>query len=745
MADMLNNDESILNFQGELTDNQEIIEAIDVEDEKSYLKELKQKHKGFLIDGLTMLEKERIAQFIIDRYHEDLPKHNELCDKLDEYDKVYRMQRKELQGSDGNMPNYRSAISTVTVDVVHANIMNVLFSPKDLLRVLPTEEGDVDKVKKLAVFGNWSIVNELNIFENCDRLFHSSNKNGEAPYMVHWVKEFGTEIEHEVVRDPMDPSKPLYDPDTKEIVYREKKKPKLLYSGPKLEVFSRKDYIQPKSATMNKTPPHEMRRLRITYDEYLRDMLQGKMYPDTLSEITGWSQAGGQDTKMLDTDGDSIPVGKWEQEFIEFYGRMRIKVIKEGADDEEAVELEELEDEFIALLHLESQTLCQLRENKFPLKMRPIGLDYMLPDDEGRRSASGVIEFMDGIQKAYDVFFNQYIYGITQANNPIFFFTPFGNQRDEPIKLQHGFGYPTQDPNSVKLFTFPSPDNHITLILQLINQWAQLLFGISDFTSGIESRIDPTGPAKKAEIVVAQGNVRLNAIIKRKNKTLKDIFKRWFLLYKMNMPPNKFMRIAGEAPENPWKFEAINLTDFQLNSLPDFELTGNILNSNKSLEANKAISIYQLFVQNPFFSPQSATGLQALNQLTKWLADKLDETGLSRFVPGVPGQMVHTPEEENARFMQGDTGEPVQNEDHVDHILKHRGLLVDQNIPDGVKQVVVQHIQEHVKMLQQLTTQQMVLGNQGGINGGQAGGGVAPGAPGGVVEPEPAGMAGFQG
>ena len=72
---------------------------------------------------------------------------------------------------------------------------------------------------------------------------------------------------------------------------------------------------------------------------------------------------------------------------------------------------------------------------------------------------------------------------------------------------------------------------------------------------------------------------------------------------KENMPPNKYMRIVGESEDNPWKFEGVTLEDFALKNLPDFELVGNILNANKTLEANKAFLIYDKLVQENKIQP----------------------------------------------------------------------------------------------------------------------------------------------
>jgi len=726
-----------LGFDGSIKDEKEY----KAESEKDFLRRIKKKNKDYLVK-LDMLERERIAGHITDRINETKTKHDELCDRIDEYDETYRMVRKTLPGADADTPNYRTPLSTVTLEVVHANIMNVFFTPKDIMRVIPTEQGDVPKVKKLSVFGNWSAKNEMNIQDQVDRLFHSSEKNGECPYIVHWKKEYGVDIKREPIPDPRNPNIPWIDPDTQQPIYREIEEPKLLYNGPVLEVFSRKDYIQPNNALMGKTPSWEARKLRYTYDEYLREELKGNMYKDSIKDIQDWGGTSGSDKD--DYEGDNIPIGKWEKEFVEFYGRMRIFTIKED-DEDDTEDLQEMEDEFIAIVHVSSGVLCSLRKNRFPLKERPIGVDYFIPDDDGRRVGSGIIEFMGSQQKAYDALFNQYLLGTIQSNNPVGFFQPMGNMRDEPLKMRSGYMYPSADPKTVNFMEFPKPNESLQNMLEMVRYWAQMLFGISDYSAGIESKIDPDAPAKKAEIVVAQGNVRLNMIIKRKNATLKKIFRKWFLLYKENMPQNKFMRIVGDDTNNPWKFDAITLEDFALKSIPDFELTGNILNVNKSFEANKAIAIYRLLIGNPFFNPQTREGMMALHELTKWLIDKLDETGLSRFLPKVQGEQVHTPQEENARFMQGDYGEPANGEDHVYHLKVHRELLANPTVPEEIKEkIIIPHINATVEKMQEDITKQQIMSdiksNMGGMNDERPG---TQGEANPMVPEQPAGMAGL--
>jgi hypothetical protein len=699
---------------------------------------------------LDYLEKERVARHIKDLYNDVKGKHAEKCADLDKYDKTFRMEPiATLDDSDDDTPDYCTPLSTVTLEVVHANIMNVFFTPSTIMRVLPTEEGDIKKIKKIDTFGNWSVKNELEIFENCDRLFHSSEKNGEAPYLVYWEKKYGEEIIVEMIPNPANPSEALLDDDG-EPMTQEREKVKLIYNGPKLEVFSRKDYLRPLNATADRIPDWEGRIVRKSSDTVKRCEEEGKYYDKTHEEIGGWGTSGSEtdSNTRTDKDGASTPLGKTEKLFVEFYGTLRIKQITKDENDEES--FEELEDEFIGLVELESETLCYLKKNRFPMKERPIGLDVFIPDDEGRAEGIGVIEFMQGIQKCYDALYNQYVFGVVQANNPAGFFTPTGNMRDEKIKIKSGYLYPTSDPTSVNMMKIAPPDASIPNLMEEVRNQAQLLFGISDYAAGVESKIDPSAPAKKAEIVVAQGNTRLNLIIRRKNKTLKDIFRRWFLLYQANMPKNKFMRIAGDTSDAPWKFESIRLSDFALNALPDFELTGNILTSNKSLEAQKAIGIYQMLIGNPFFMPQTQPGMKALHSLTKWFIDKMDDIGLSNFLPSMGPEIVATPEEENARFLQGDEIEPQMGQNHVQHIKVHHNLLIDPTLPPEILAYVKLHITETLKMLKEQVTMQIAstmasqvpLNQAGPIPGGQNAGPNGPIPPGGNVQPP--GMGGIQ-
>lgn len=678
--------------------------------EKADLEGMKKRNK-YLLMGVTDSEREIIANHIISLYNDAKGEHEELCEKLSSWDECSRLIRKEVIGSQGNLPNYRLPVSLLTHEVIHANVMNVFFSPQDIMRVLPTSVDDVPKVNNICVFGNWSMKNEMDIFAAFDMLDHSSIKNGEAVGMIYWKREFGVDIERIPMRDGE--GQIQYDPETKELIYQEKEVTKILYDAPIFELIDRKDYIQPPYSLMNQKPEWEGRIVRISYDTFLRDELQGKYYPGSIDRIKDWPNTSKTEVEKQNLEGEDMLVPKWNKEFLEFYGRLRVNVIEEELTGEEAVKAHELEDEFIAVVHIETRTLCQLRKNRFPMKMRPFINDYFIPDDTGRRCGIGVYELMDPLQKCYDNLYNQFIYGVELSNNPIVFFSPTGNMRDERFKIEKGYAYPTSDPNSVKLFAFPPPNNAMMDAMQLVQQWAQFLFGISDYAAGMTSDIDPNAPAKKVQIIVEQGNVRLNMIIKRKNDTLKEIFKRWFLLYQANMPPNKFMRVAGEQ-NDPWKFNAITYEDFALQSLPDFELTGNILNANKQLEANKAIAIYQLLVPNFLFNVQTSSGLALYTSLTKWLIDKIGDAELSRFISGTDtAGVTYTPEEEDALMLQGDKVEPQPNEDVAHHLKVHMEYMNNPQTPDVIKPIIAEHIAATIEMAKKQMAQKLALQQTG--------------------------------
>lgn len=679
-------------------------------EEKVELEGMKKRNK-YLLMGLNDEEKKSIANHIISLYDDAKNEHEELCEKLSGWDECSRLIRKEVIGSQGDLPNYRLPISLLSAEVIHANIMNVFFSPQDIMRVVPTAVEDVPKVNNISVFGNWSMKNEMDIFSSFDILSHASVKNGESVAMIYWKREFGVDIERIPMRDSE--GQVQYDEETKELIYQEKEVTKILYDAPVFELIDRKDYIQPPYSLMNQTPEWEGRIVRISYDTFLRDQLQGRYYDNSIDLIQDWPSTSQPENEKQDLEGNDVLVPKWNKEFLEFYGRLRINVIEEDLTGDAAVEAHELEDEFIAVVHIESRTLVQLRKNRFPMKMRPFIVDYFIPDDTGRRCGIGVYEFMDSLQKCYDNLYNQFVYGVELSNNPIVFFSPTGNMRDERFKIEKGFAYPTSDPNSVKIFSFPAPNQSIRNLLDLVEQWAQFLFGISDYAAGMTSGSDPEASGKKVQLIVEQGNVRLNMIIKRKNDTLKEIFKRWFLLYKANMPPNKFMRVAGEQ-NDPWKFNAITYEDFALQSLPDFELTGNILNANKQLEANKAIAIYQLLAPNFLFSVQTTTGLALYTSLTKWLIDKIGDAELSRFIPSSDtAGVTYTPQEENGLMLQGEEVEPQPNEDFAHHIQVHMARMNDSQCPDMIKPIIGNHISKTIQMAKQAMAQKLAMQHAG--------------------------------
>ncbi len=675
-------------------------------EKKDYLGRIKKRNKYLLIET-TEEERERIGNEIDRLYRAALPEHEELCEKIDTWDEVSRLLRKEVIGSQGELPNYRMPLTFLTHEVIHSNVMNVFFSPQEPMRCIPTAVDDVSKVNNIMVFGNWSMKNELDLFGNFDTLDHASTKNGESVAMVYWKKEYGVEIQRIPMKD--EEGNVMYDDDTKEPIYQEKEVSKILYNAPYMEILNRKDYLQPPNCMMNEIPEWEGCYRRFTYDSFLRDELQGKFYDGSIDLIKNWPSAEAPAIEQETYEGEDMKVPAWSKEFLLWFGRMRVNVIEEALQPNEAVKAYELEDELEIVWHIRTKTVCAMKKNRRPMKMRPFIVDYFQPDDTGRRAGIGVYEMMDSLQKCYDATFNNYVYGEELSNAPIVFFSPTGNMRDERFKIQKGYAYPTSDPNSVKLFQFPQPNESSRGLMELIQQWAQFMFGISDYAAGMQSNIDPEASGKKVQLIVEQGNVRLNMIIKRKNDTLKKIFKMWYLLYRDNMPPNKFMRIAGEQ-KDPWKFQAISYEDFALQSIPDFELTGNILNANKQLEANKAIAVYQLLTTNTLFNPATQDGQRAYSQLTKWLIDKIGDAQLSNFVGGTDDNVVLTPEEENALMLQGEEDlQPHQGEDIAHHLAVHASYLQAGHIPDQIKVQIAKHIQATLLMAKQMMAQKLAM------------------------------------
>jgi hypothetical protein len=717
------------NIQKKIAKSEEKLNKQNEEDYQDYIDRIKDKNKRYLLK-LSQAEKERIVETVIeDWYKKDLPHHQDICDKIDKYDEQWRMTRKEVKGTE-NVPNYRQALSTVILEVVHANVMNVFFGQKDILAVLPTEPNDVSKIPKVNTFMNWSALNELKMFKKCDRMFHNSGKTGGAPYKISWTKEYGMITKRRKLFNPFDPAQPLVDPETNEVLEQEYDEAKLLYDGPVLEVFSRKDWIIPENAVDDKKPAHEIHRMIKTKDDLIRGIQNGSYYSDILTEdpekpyIKFEQAAEVSEIEKKDREDQDIPLAKDEKTVLEGYGGY----ILHEEDDEIDENITELEQEYIFTVCLEDRTLIAARKNKFPLKERSIGLCPFMPDDEGRIDPIGVMEFMENIQLEYDALHNEGLQSVILQNEPILLYTPMGNQKAEPTKIQAGYAYPSANPEGAKIFQFPGPSAQLFAFMKIVLDWAEKVFPMGEYAAGKISEIDPDAPARKVERILEQINTRLNLIVKRYNIVMKSIFRKLFLLYQDNMPPNKFMRITGTT-SGKWTekdFIKVNLSDFALKSIPDFELTGNILASNKVLEARKATAIYDRMLQNVLFDPRRPEGAQAYHHITKWWLDKMDALGVSDFLPE-PQEQSRTPEEENVIMLEGGEVEPDERDNHLQHIRKVNELIANPTIPVEIKRTALAHLQKHYKLLQMQMQKEIMFGQGMTGRGGQ--GGEREGAP----------------
>jgi len=371
-------------------------EDLTQEDKHEYLSKIKKRNKYVLLD-LTEEENKRVGDYIIDLYNDAMPEHELICQKIDDWDEVSRLVRKEVIGSQGELPNYRMPFSFLTHEVVHSNVMNTFFSPQEVMRVIPTAIDDIEKVDNICVFGNWSMKNELDIFTAFDKMSHVSIKNGESVAMLYWKKEYGVEIERIPMKDA--DGNVIYDDETKDPVFWEREKDTLLYNAPYIEIINRKDYIQPADCMMDEIPEWEGCIRRFTYDSFLRDEEQGMYYYGSIDKIKDWPSSSQTTVEKLTIDGENVRVPGWSKEFLLWFGRMRVEIVKKGIQDNEAVKVYDLEDELEAVVHIKTKTLCALKKNRRPMKQRPFVNDYFQPDDSGRRVGLGVYELMDPLQK----------------------------------------------------------------------------------------------------------------------------------------------------------------------------------------------------------------------------------------------------------------------------------------------------------------------------------------------------------
>ncbi len=382
--------------------------------------------------------------------------------------------------------------------------------------------------------------------------------------------------------------------------------------------------------------------------------------------------------------------------------------------------------------------------------MRPLDWTTFLPrfDEPHSGWGMGVLEQIQELAMEIDAIFNQ----LTDANSLSImrpgFYDPSGDLDAPALKLAPLKMTPIPRPN--ENIAFPEikiETERLLLAIRLVLEFIERLTAASSYVMGKESEIvGGSGTATRTNAIVGAADQRHSVPLNRLREGAARIVSQHLDILQKNIPVGLEQRVLGMNGEP--LFHANELTEEGIRGEFDAYLLPDESMGSKEMERQLSQLLYSVLIPNPIVASDPAKIYKATADVLKAFGkDPVQYLGPT---PEIVGAI--SPQDEHTLILQGDFGrvKATVTQNPIEHIMAHMAFLQDpafQQLPPAVLQQVteflMQHIQEHVQMMQLVMQsaagQKPGGGSQPGANDGTNGTG-ADGASGNgaaPVGPEP--------
>lgn len=341
----------------------------------------------------------------------------------------------------------------------------------------------------------------------------------------------------------------------------------------------------------------------------------------------------------------------------------------------------------------------------------------------------GVINKVKELAEEIDAIFNQMTDAHTLAVLRPFFYDPSGDVDAPAIVLGPNKGIPVTDPQ--KNVYFPQidiPTDRLINAIRLVLEFVERLTAASEYIMGRESDIaGGSGTATRTNAIVQSAEIRFTLPSERLRQGAAEILTTDLDLIQLNIPDGFEQLVLGEDGEPI--FKAGELSDMALSGKFSAYLLPDPSMGSKQTERELMSMVYSMLMQNIIVGTDASKIYQVSYD---WLKSYGMEDAAKRYLGPAPSQDdIDSPEDENSLMIQGDFARVKANitENHIEHIMKHTELMkspslqaVAKTAPALVEQITtynMQHIQEHMALMQQM----MALMSKGKSQGLPQGGG----------------------
>lgn len=546
--------------------------------------------------------------------------------------------------------------------------LDALLGEESEISVAPIGQTDVDRVPKVSRWMNWRIKNSLRLFKKLYIYLLQKNVLGTSIGHLEWVtrkrkvKELVPVEEMTTQTDP-ETGLPMSVPVTR---MQEQEKEVVDFDGPEFTVENLEDWLIPSTATSIEDSDHFIRRLRLSMDEILDLVDEGKfnkLSKDEIAEFRRLATTGKDDTAhsghtdMLGPEKNAqqgipdVPQGREEKITVwNWCGNFRL-----NEDDDRS-------EQVVSFYQQDKNKLlgaCRL------VDIHPDGrwpfLHSQAIMDINTFWGIGIAELLESINDELDAFYRLAVSAGEGAIGPVVFYNPASGYIPEKQRIEPNTAIPCADPNLVKVVNLGQIQlAPYAVFLQQLLGFGERLTGLTDAQLGRQfDRPNAPRTFGQQALLQQESNVRLLLDIRLERENLKELLKRIWEMDKRWLPKPIFFRLTEEDPG-----DVMVEDDFMGNF--DFDIGPVTSVSNKAVRTQELMQVIALSQAIP---PAYLAGL-------KKLFTKLGYADIAALIPDPKAiKPPMTPEEENVRLLQGEDVDPHPMDNHAAHIAKHSELI----------------------------------------------------------------------
>jgi len=335
----------------------------------------------------------------------------------------------------------------------------------------------------------------------------------------------------------------------------------------------------------------------------------------------------------------------------------------------------------------------------------------------------GVLEQVKPLAEEIDACFRQLQDANTLGIMKWGFYDPNSDYNPDEHVAKPRAMYPVTNPSQNVYFPDMSvPIERLIMAIRLVLEFIERLTAASSYVMGKESEIvGGSGTATRTQAIVSSADTRFNLPGMNMRDGIAEVLTHIFDLCFLNMPDGLEKRILGE--DNEPIFETNEDVKAAFLTEMDSYLEPNAAFGDINTMRELATVLYDKFVMGG--NPLVVGSVDKLYNATANVFKAYGENPTEWIGPPPVTKETSDPTQENTIIREGRVISAEPQENHLEHILVHSGVLQSPDVLIWSKEavaVLTQHIEDHKKLMMMMLQFQSG-GKTGGTENGNTGGG----------------------